>query len=80
MPLLFVFCISQFVFFNFAYAGKIEDVQSQIKADCQKDLSAKEALPLVKILFLSCKAGTRTTIDGCAVNCLKENMGTVVGK
>lgn len=64
-----------------ANAGKVEDVQKQVKADCGKDVDGTEALRLVKDLFMSCTPGGKTAIDGCpAVTCLKANSGAEVGK
>lgn len=63
-----------------AFAGKVEDVQSQMKKDCSKDVSSADALRLVKDLFLGCTPGTKVAVEGCQVNCLKENAGAVVGK
>lgn len=65
---------------SLAHAGKVEDVQGQMKKDCSKDVSSADALRLVKDLFLSCTPNTKVAVEGCQVSCLKENAGAVVGK
>lgn len=69
-----------FIFGQSAFAGKIDDVQTQLMVDCHKEISSQQALPLVKTLFLTCTPKTKVVIDGCNVNCLKGNIGAVVGK
>ncbi|MFS4458497.1 hypothetical protein [Bdellovibrio sp. HCB2-146] len=63
-----------------AFAGKVEDVQSEVKKACGKDLSKDDALKQVKSLFLSCVPGDKVDVDGCKVSCLKSNSGAVVGQ
>lgn len=63
-----------------AFAGKVEDVQTEVKKACGKDLPKEDALRLVKNLFLSCVPGDKVDVDGCKVSCLKENSGAVVGQ
>lgn len=63
-----------------AHAGKVESVQEAMKKACSKDVPNDEALRLVKNLFLSCVPGSKVDIDGCKVDCLKENSGAVVGQ
>jgi hypothetical protein len=63
-----------------AYAGKVESVQEAIKKSCSKDVPSDEALRLVKSLFSSCVPGSKVEVDGCKVDCLKENSGAVVGQ
>ena len=65
---------------NLAFAGKVEDVQAEVKKSCAKDLPKEDALRLVKNLFLSCVPGDKVDVDGCKVACLKENSGAVVGQ
>lgn len=65
---------------NMAFAGKVEDVQAEVKKACGKDLPKEDALRNVKNLFLSCVPGDKVDIDGCKVSCLKENSGAVVGQ
>lgn len=62
-----------------AFAGKIEQVQEAMKKACSKDVSQDDALKKVKDLFLTCVPGSKVDVDGCAVQCLKENSGAVVG-
>ena len=62
-----------------AFAGKIEDVQAAVKKACSKDMEQADALKKVKDLFLTCVPGSKVDVDGCAVPCLKENSGAVVG-
>ena len=63
-----------------AHAGKVESVQEAVKKACSKDVPGDEALRLVKNLFLSCVPGSKVDVDGCKVDCLKENAGAVVGQ
>lgn len=64
-----------------AHAGKTEDTQAEVKKACNKDISADEALHLVKQLYLSCTEGTKVEVEaGCSVNCLKSSGGKVVGQ
>lgn len=63
-----------------AFAGKVEDVQAEVKKACGKDLPKEDALRMVKNLFLSCVPGDKVDVDGCKVSCLKENSGAVVGQ
>lgn len=63
-----------------AFAGKVEDVQAEVKKSCGKDVEKDQALRLVKNLFLSCVPGDKVDVEGCKVNCLKENAGAVVGQ
>lgn len=65
---------------NIAFAGKVEDVQAEVKKSCSKDIPKEDALRLVKNLFLSCVPGDKVDVDGCKVTCLKENSGAVVGQ
>lgn len=63
-----------------AEAGKVENVQEEVKKSCGKDITSDEALKMVKSMYLSCTPGTKVDTDlGCKVQCLKENSGAVVG-
>lgn len=76
----YAFCILLVMTAQNAFAGKVEDVQAAIKKSCSKDVSNADALRLVKQLFLSCTPGQKTDADGCSVDCLKGNAGSVVGQ
>lgn len=62
-----------------AFAGKVEEVQTAVKNACSKDMDSGAALKKVKDLFLTCVPGSKVDVDGCAVPCLKQNSGAVVG-
>lgn len=63
-----------------AFAGKIEDVKTEVKKICSKDVDDKEALGLVKKAFLTCTPGQDVDVAGdCRIKCLKQNTGAVVG-
>ncbi len=70
------------IFFGlFAQAqSKVEAVQKEVTKACGKELGKDEALRMVKNLFLSCVPGDKVDVEGCKVNCLKENSGAVVGQ
>ena len=63
-----------------SWAGKIEDVQAAVKAQCGKELDNSTILRLVKELFITCAAGQKVEAEGCTLNCLKTNNGAVVGQ
>lgn len=65
----------------FAHAGKVEDVQKAVKAECSKDVDNSAALRMVKSLFLDCVPGSKVDVpDACKMTCLKQNAGAVVGQ
>lgn len=61
-----------------AHAGKVEDVQAEVKKSCGKDISSEDALRYVKDLYLNCKGGTVDLEGGCKAKCLAG--GAVVGQ
>lgn len=77
--LLFPVLAYLLLFSGVANAGKVEDVQSAVKAACSKDLPSADALRLVKDLFLNCMPGSNVDVEGCQVKCLKDNTGAVLG-
>lgn len=63
-----------------AFASKADAVRDAFKTACSKDVPADAALRMVKDLYLSCTPGTKVSLDGCQVPCLKDNAGAVVGQ
>ncbi len=63
-----------------AHAGKVDDVKAAMKKFCSREVENNEALRLVKSLYLTCVSGQKVNINGCLMECLKENTGAVVGK
>lgn len=61
-------------------AGKLESVQKVVKEQCQRDLSAHEALKKIRDLYLTCVPGTKVSVDDCKINCLRENSGVIMGR
>jgi hypothetical protein len=57
-----------------AQAGKVEDVQHAVYETCKINVSADDALRLVKDLYRTCKQDEPVKISAsCAVSCLKQN-------
>ncbi|MAE73730.1 MAG: hypothetical protein CL675_06515 [Bdellovibrionaceae bacterium] len=62
-----------------SHAGKVDDVVTAVKEKCSKDLPKRVAAQSVKKAFLTCNPGTPVDIDGCKIDCLKKNEGSVIG-
>jgi hypothetical protein len=61
--------------------SKIELVQDTVQKTCGKSVSSDEALRLVKELFLNCIPSSKVVLEAnCAVLCLKQNAGAVIGQ
>lgn len=60
--------------------GKVDSVKLAMKKNCNKDVQNEEALRLVRTLYLSCIPGENIEVEGCKVTCLKENVGTILGR
>lgn len=62
------------LFANTAHANKVAAVQSIIRKECGKHVSAEEAQFLVRALFLSCIPNTDVKVEEqCTLKCLKSD-------
>ncbi len=78
------FCLALIFLISFSQAaftqGKVDSVKAAMKKNCNKAVPNEEALRLVRTLYLSCIPGENLEVDGCKVTCLKENVGTILGR
>lgn len=63
-----------------AHSSRLRNITSEAKETCGKNLSKKQAIKLIKKVFLTCRSGGKVDIGGCSIKCMKKSSGAVVGE